>query len=169
MSGTTAQIVGPDPPGLDVDAVLQRLRQQQMGVRDPAVAPLMQKIKEAPPAAPGATPDAAPLAPGFDRFVQQESGGQQFGQDGKPLVPKNFAGDQNDPPTGAAQVRPSTARDALAKVGQPLDLNRLSTDKAYNVWVGNLIHNQLLQQYGNNAMLAAAAYNAGPGAVDSWI
>ena len=80
MSGTTAQIVGPDPPGLDVDAVLQRLRQQQMGVRDPAVAPLMQKIKEAPPAAPGATPDAAPLAPGFDRFVQQESGGQQFGQ-----------------------------------------------------------------------------------------
>ena len=169
MSGTTAQIVGPDPPGLDVDAVLQRLRQQQMGVRDPAVAPLMQKIKEAPPAAPGATPDAAPVAPGFDRFVQQESGGQQFGQDGKPLVPKNFAGDQNDPPTGAAQVRPSTARDALAKVGQPLDLNRLSTDKAYNVWVGNLIHNQLLQQYGNNAMLAAAAYNAGPGAVDSWI
>ena len=169
MSGTTAQIVGPDPPGLDVDAVLQRLRQQQMGVRDPAVAPLMQKIKEAPPAAPGATPDAAPLAPGFDRFVQQESGGQQFGQDGKPLVPKNFAGDQNDPPTGAAQVRPSTARDALAKIGQPLDLNRLSTDKAYNVWVGNLIHNQLLQQYGNNAMLAAAAYNAGPGAVDSWI
>ena len=169
MSGTTAQIVGPDPPGLDVDAVLQRLRQQQMGVRDPAVAPLMQKIKEAPPAAPGATPDAAPLAPGFDRFVQQESGGQQFGQDGKPLVPKKFAGDQNDPPTGAAQVRPSTARDALAKVGQPLDLNRLSTDKAYNVWVGNLIHNQLLQQYGNNAMLAAAAYNAGPGAVDSWI
>ena len=169
MSGTTAQIVGPDPPGLDVDAVLQRLRQQQMGVRDPAVAPLMQKIKEAPPAAPGATPDAAPVAPGFDRFVQQESGGQQFGQDGKPLVPKNFAGDQNDPPTGAAQVRPSTARDALAKIGQPLDLNRLSTDKAYNVWVGNLIHNQLLQQYGNNAMLAAAAYNAGPGAVDSWI
>ena len=169
MSGTTAQIVGPDPPGLDVDAVLQRLRQQQMGVRDPAVAPLMQKIKEAPPAAPGATPDAAPLAPGFDRFVQQESGGQQFGQDGKPLVPKNFAGDQNDPPTGAAQVRPSTARDALAKIGQPLDLNRLNTDKAYNVWVGNLIHNQLLQQYGNNAMLAAAAYNAGPGAVDSWI
>lgn len=169
MSGTTAQIVGPDPPGLDVDAVLQRLRQQQMGVRDPAVAPLMQKIKEAPPAAPGATPDAAPVAPGFDRFVQQESGGQQFGQDGKPLVPKKFAGDQNDPPTGAAQVRPSTARDALAKVGQPLDLNRLSTDKAYNVWVGNLIHNQLLQQYGNNAMLAAAAYNAGPGAVDSWI
>ena len=169
MSGTTAQIVGPDPPGLDVDAVLQRLRQQQMGVRDPAVAPLMQKIKEAPPAAPGATPDAAPLAPGFDRFVQQESGGQQFGQDGKPLVPKKFAGDQNDPPTGAAQVRPSTARDALAKIGQPLDLNRLSTDKAYNVWVGNLIHNQLLQQYGNNAMLAAAAYNAGPGAVDSWI
>jgi len=66
-------------------------------------------------------------------------------------------------------VRPSTARDALAKVGQPLDLNRLNTDKAYNVWVGNLIHNQLLQQYGNNAMLAAAAYNAGPGAVDSWI
>ena len=169
MSGTTAQIVGPDPPGLDVDAVLQRLRQQQMGVRDPAVAPLMQKIKEAPPAAPGATPDAAPVAPGFDRFVQQESGGQQFGQDGKPLVPKNFAGDQNDPPTGAAQVRPSTARDALAKIGQPLDLNRLNTDKAYNVWVGNLIHNQLLQQYGNNAMLAAAAYNAGPGAVDSWI
>jgi len=149
---------------IDIDALLARYRQQQAPKPAQPVAP-------AALAAPAAPTDSTlpPVDPSFAPFVKQESGGQQFGPDGKPLVPGKFGGDQSDPPTGAAQVRPTTAREALAKVGQQLDLNRLNTDKAYNVQVGNLVHQQLLQQYGGNQMLAAAAYNAGPGAVDQWI
>jgi hypothetical protein len=90
-----------------------------------------------------------------------ESGGRQFGPDGKPLTSTAGA-------IGVAQVIPSTAREVAADLGEPLDEARYRNDEAYNRRLGQTYYRKMLARY-NDPTLAAAAYNAGPGRVDEWI
>ena len=129
-------------------------------------------VQPPPPAAPAAAApqQPAPLSAGLPpRQLMAESGDRQFGPDGQPLTPGHFAGDQNDPPIGEAQVRASTAREVLGRHGMQLDMNRFLNDGAYNNQVGGMVREDLMARYGQSRVLADAAYNAGPGRVDQWI
>lgn len=66
--------------------------------------------------------------------------------------------------TGSMQVMPATAASPGFGV-QPIQAPTLAEFNR----VGDQFANALLNHYGGNKMLAAAAYNAGPGAVDRWI
>lgn len=75
-------------------------------------------------------------------------------------------------PVGAAgimQVMPDTARRVAASLGIPFDEYRLAHDDEYNLLIGTTYLNQMLNMYGGDEMLAAAAYNAGPGSVNRWL
>ncbi|CFR19933.1 transglycosylase SLT domain-containing protein [Yersinia kristensenii] len=98
----------------------------------------------------------------FSAVIGQESGGRQFGNDGKPLTSGKGA-------TGIAQVMPATGPEAAALAGLPWDPARHQNDANYNASLGKAYLNQQLKKYGGNPVLALAAYNAGPGKVDEWI
>jgi GH24 family phage-related lysozyme (muramidase) len=106
-------------------------------------------------------PQEAGGATGGDIFetgiIGQESGGKQFGKDGKPLTSSAGA-------VGIAQVMPGTGPEAAALAGLPWDEDKFKNDANYNKELGRAYYNKQLQTFGNPAM-AAAAYNAGPGAV----
>lgn len=126
-------------------------------------------------AVPGGTPNpdapqTSPIAPGsieqrqlpdnsdiFKAIISQESGGKQFGADGKPLT--NSAG-----AIGIAQVMPGTAPEAAKLAGLPFDDTKYRNDPEYNKALGQAYFNKQLQTFGS-VEKAAAAYNAGPGAV----
>jgi hypothetical protein len=67
---------------------------------------------------------------------------------------------------GPAQVMPGTAREAAQAAGLPYDEKRYKTDFAYNLAIGRAYYNKQLAKFGD-PLLAAAAYNAGPGRVVS--
>jgi soluble lytic murein transglycosylase-like protein len=98
----------------------------------------------------------------FAAVVGQESGGRQFGNDGKPLTSSAGA-------IGVAQVMPGTAPEAAKLAGMPWDEQRYKNDTSYNHALGKAYLNQQLKKYNGNPVLALAAYNAGPGKVDEWI
>ena len=103
---------------------------------------------------------AAPGAPGgdvFSRMIGVESGGQHFNARGAPLTSPAGA-------IGIAQVMPATAPEAAALAGLPFDENRYRTDRDYNLALGQAYFNKQRADFGDDR-LAAAAYNAGPGAV----
>lgn len=123
-----------------------------------------------PPAAVGAPPAAAVGTPsggqrgtpgsGKDTFkimINMESRGQQFDRNGRPLTSPKGA-------IGIAQIMPGTAPEAAKLAGLPYDPARLKNDKAYNLALGEAYFEKQLRDFGDNR-LAAAAYNAGPGAV----
>ena len=97
----------------------------------------------------------------WQRMVKQESGGRQFGKDGKPLTSSAGA-------VGIAQVMPETAQEVARKNGIAWDEGRYKTDAEYNMKLGKLYYDEQVRKY-KDPMLAAAAYNAGPGAVDKWL
>jgi soluble lytic murein transglycosylase len=70
---------------------------------------------------------------------------------------------------GLMQLMPGTARQAAGRVGMPYDLGRLTDDPAYNVLLGTHHLSELMDEWGGNAVLVAAAYNAGSGNVRRWI
>ena len=70
---------------------------------------------------------------------------------------------------GVMQVMPATARTVARQLGIPFDLTRLALDPEYNRLIGTTYLNQMLEMFGGNETLAAAAYNAGPGRVKNWI
>lgn len=105
------------------------------------------------------TPQEAQL---FSSIIWQESGGNQFGKDGAPLVSPKGA-------VGAAQVMESTGPEAASLAGLPWDRDKWLNDPRYNVQLGKAYFGAQLKKYDNNPVLAVAAYNAGPGAVDEWI
>lgn len=105
------------------------------------------------------TPQEAQL---FSSIIWQESGGNQFGKDGAPLVSPKGA-------VGAAQVMESTGPEAASLAGLPWDRDKWLNDPRYNVQLGKAYFGAQLKKYDNNPVLAVAAYNAGPGAVDGWI
>lgn len=105
------------------------------------------------------TPKEAQL---FSAMIWHESGGNQFSKDGTPLVsPKGAA--------GVAQVMESTGPEAASLAGVPWDRDKWLNDPKYNAQIGRAYFSAQMQKYDNNPVLAVAAYNAGPGAVDGWI
>ncbi|HEV2817409.1 MAG TPA: lytic transglycosylase domain-containing protein [Allosphingosinicella sp.] len=70
---------------------------------------------------------------------------------------------------GMMQLMPGTARQSAGRVGVPYDLSRLTEDPQYNILLGNHHLSELMDEWGGNAVLVAAAYNAGSGNVRRWI
>lgn len=70
---------------------------------------------------------------------------------------------------GVSQIMPDTAKEVADQLGMPYEQNRLYTDQAYNEKLGHQYLDNMLKRYGGNETLASAAYNAGPGRVDSWL
>jgi soluble lytic murein transglycosylase len=70
---------------------------------------------------------------------------------------------------GLMQLMPGTARETAGKVGLPYDFGRLTTDPAYNVMLGSSYFDRLLGEWGGQAALAVASYNAGSGNVRKWV
>jgi hypothetical protein len=106
----------------------------------------------------------------FSRMIGVESGGKQFDRGGRPLTSSAGA-------IGIAQVMPKTAPEAARLAGLPFDDNRYRNDADYNRALGKAYYEKQLADFGDER-LAAAAYNAGPGAVrralqkggpDGWI
>jgi soluble lytic murein transglycosylase-like protein len=95
----------------------------------------------------------------FGRMIRQESRGNQFNRSGKPLTSSAGA-------IGIAQVMPKTAPEAAKLAGLPFDDNRYRNDAEYNLALGKAYYEKQLRDFGDER-LAAAAYNAGPGAVRS--
>jgi hypothetical protein len=119
-----------------------------------------------PPAAPPAQAVGAPPsmgAPGrgketFKIMIGMESRGKQFDRNGRPLTSPKGA-------IGIAQIMPGTAPEAAKLAGLPYDVGRLKNDEAYNLALGEAYFNKQLRDFGGDERKAAAAYNAGPGAV----
>lgn len=65
---------------------------------------------------------------------------------------------------GPGQVMPGTAPEAARMAGVPFDERRYRSDPEYNNLLGEAYYNAQLQSFGD-PILAAAAYNAGPGRV----
>ncbi len=105
------------------------------------------------------TPSEAQL---FSAMIWQESGGNQYGKDGAPLVSPKGA-------VGVAQVMESTGPEAARLAGVPWDRDKWMNDPRYNAKLGQAYFGAQMQKYDNNPVLAVAAYNAGPGAVDGWL
>lgn len=131
-------------------------------VSAPVNPSLMTGVAAAPaPASPsgaGASPDAASV---FQRMIKQESGGRQFGPGGQTITSPAGA-------LGIAQIMPGTAPEAAKLAGLPLDMNRLRTDAGYNKALGQAYYADQVKRFGD-PIAAAAAYNAGPGAVNKAI
>ena len=108
--------------------------------------------------------EQAPEAPSsgdtFDRMLQTESGNKQFKSGQTIISPKGAV--------GAAQVMPETGPEAAQYAGEPWDKDRLYNDPEYNKRLGRAYFNHLLEVFGDPEK-AAAAYNAGPGAVSKAI
>lgn len=97
----------------------------------------------------------------FGAMLHQESGSRQFGKDGTPIESPKGA-------LGISQVMPETGPEAAQLAGEPWDLERLKTDEAYNLKLGKAYFNSLFNKYGD-PLIAAGAYNCGPGAMDKAI
>ncbi|ELF9189643.1 transglycosylase SLT domain-containing protein [Salmonella enterica] len=98
----------------------------------------------------------------FSAMIWQESGGNQYGKDGLPLVSPKGA-------VGVAQVMEDTGPEAARLAGVPWDRDKWLNDTRYNAKIGQAYFGAQMKKYDNNPVLAVAAYNAGPGAVDGWI
>ncbi|MEG2664577.1 MAG: transglycosylase SLT domain-containing protein [Hafnia sp.] len=98
----------------------------------------------------------------FSAMIWQESGGNQYGKDGSPLVSPKGA-------VGVAQVMEDTGPEAARLAGVPWDRDKWLNDTRYNAKLGQAYFGAQMKKYDNNPVLAVAAYNAGPGAVDGWI
>jgi hypothetical protein len=95
----------------------------------------------------------------FNRMIQQESRGNQFDSNGRPLTSRAGA-------IGQAQVMPQTAQEAADYAGVPFDDYKYRNDADYNTLLGKSYYNKMLKTFGD-PILAAAAYNAGPAAVSN--
>ncbi len=125
-------------------------------------------ISPSKPAEPVAAPVAAVAPVGGGPFgvpdtlwraqIGQESGGNQFGDNGRPLTSPKGA-------TGIAQVMPGTAPEAAQLAGVPFDPQRYKTDPVYNETLGRAYMGAQMQRFGD-PVKALAAYNAGPQRVE---
>lgn len=109
------------------------------------------------PAAPTAPATAPSTDPVFNKMLHIESGNQQFRKNGQLMISPKGA-------VGAAQIMPETGPQAAALAGETWDPTRLATDQGYNTKLGYAYYKHLADQFGD-PILGAAAYNAGPAAL----
>lgn len=69
---------------------------------------------------------------------------------------------------GLMQLMPGTAKDMARRVGVAYEPSKLTSEMAYNTRLGSEYLAWLMERYGNNPMLIAVGYNAGPGRANSW-
>ena len=70
---------------------------------------------------------------------------------------------------GLMQLMPGTAEEVAKKVGVAYSPSRLVSDGTYNALLGSTYLATQLSRYDGSLVLAAAAYNAGPGNANKWI
>ncbi|QIE41188.1 lytic transglycosylase domain-containing protein [Rhodobacteraceae bacterium SC52] len=70
---------------------------------------------------------------------------------------------------GLMQVMPGTAADVSRDLGITYSLPRLGTDPVYNARLGTAYLQGLIEEFGNNPILVAAGYNAGPARARQWM
>lgn len=70
---------------------------------------------------------------------------------------------------GLMQLMPGTAKQVSGALGIGYDAGRLTSDPMYNARLGTGYLAKMLARYDGSYVLAAAAYNAGPGRVDEWL
>lgn len=70
---------------------------------------------------------------------------------------------------GMMQVLDGTAKDVGKSAGVKVDTGMMRKNADYNIAVGSKYLGDQLARYNGNPMLAAVAYNAGPGRADSWL
>ena len=98
--------------------------------------------------------DAA-IDPTFQKMLGIESATGQFDKKGDTVISPVGA-------VGAAQIMEDTAPEAAALAGLEYDRDRLYNDEEYNKALGSAYYNNLLNEFGD-PILAAAAYNGGIG------
>ncbi|WP_429053854.1 transglycosylase SLT domain-containing protein [Aeromonas veronii] len=69
---------------------------------------------------------------------------------------------------GLMQLMPATAKETAGKLGVPYRNEQQLFDPTMNIRLGSAYLKRLLDVYDGNRILAAAAYNAGPGRVKRW-
>jgi soluble lytic murein transglycosylase len=70
---------------------------------------------------------------------------------------------------GLMQLMPATAKEVAKKAGMTHQNEWLTARPDYNIKLGSLYIAQMVSRFGGSYPLAIAAYNAGPGRVNSWI
>ncbi len=70
---------------------------------------------------------------------------------------------------GLMQLMPGTAKDTAKKIGLGYSPAKLTSDPVYNTKLGASYLDTQLETYDGSLILAAAAYNAGPGNANKWI
>jgi soluble lytic murein transglycosylase len=70
---------------------------------------------------------------------------------------------------GLMQVMPATAKIVAKNLGIAYSVKNLGADWEYNARIGTAYLAEMLERYDGSALLAAAAYNAGPQRADRWI
>jgi len=134
-----------------------------------------------PVTAPSAVPSPAPLTPGKAMEQPNQQPGHLSDEDLRPMLNQAGATYDIDPDLLASVVRqesgghPHAVSHAGAQglmqlmPGTAADLGVSDTfAPGENIQGGTNYLNQLLERYHNNLVLALAAYNAGPAAVDRW-
>jgi hypothetical protein len=117
-------------------------------------------MASAPVVEPGMPAEAGSnLSTQLSAIESNESGGKQFASSGKTLTSSAGA-------LGVMQVMPGTGPEAARLAGLPWSLEKMKTDPAYNRALGAAYYKEQLRRFGDPAK-AAAAYNAGPGAMRS--
>ena len=69
---------------------------------------------------------------------------------------------------GMMQIMPATARSVAKRIGVAYDPNRLN-DPDYNMRLGSAYLGHMISGFSGSYVLAAAAYNAGPGRPAAWV
>ena len=69
---------------------------------------------------------------------------------------------------GLMQVLPSTGKQVAKDLGMPLAADVKLYDPKTNIALGSRYLRQMLTRFNGNLVMAAAAYNAGPGKVERW-
>jgi hypothetical protein len=144
-------------PGVQTASINQQLPQ----LPPPGAVQNATQVNNAPPAP--QQPPPQPVAPQytqnptFNRMVQTESGGQQFNPQGGILTSPKGA-------QGVAQIMPTTASQPGYGI-KPATPQELQTAQG-NLGFGQRYFEGMFNKFGQDPEKAAAAYNAGPGAIE---